>query len=199
MHVGKGEWEGEGGRRRWNKMETMAALKRKVGARIETQFDPRYEASTAEVGSPRSCSLDVNEMTGIVRHVPAYSRSCSLFDRMYNALPACTRRLSTPPSLLLGLASLLYLSPLAYFQRVELSFKTFLTLDYNAHLARSHSWMRFCDESILSNRLRIRERYLMYLCIYSNYNWFDGRKFYLAVFFLRNMELLFQYDIIWKH
>lgn len=51
------------------------------------------------------------------------------------------------------------------------SFKTFLTLDYNACLARSHSWMRFRDESILSSRLRIRERYPMsneYL--YSNCN-----------------------------
>ncbi|KYN40639.1 hypothetical protein ALC56_04948 [Trachymyrmex septentrionalis] len=35
------------------KKKTKAALKRKVGARIETQFDPRYEAS-AEVGSPRA-------------------------------------------------------------------------------------------------------------------------------------------------
>ncbi|EGI65432.1 hypothetical protein G5I_06103 [Acromyrmex echinatior] len=35
------------------KKKTKAALKRKVGARIETQFDPRYEAP-AEVGSPRA-------------------------------------------------------------------------------------------------------------------------------------------------
>lgn len=51
----------EGARRRGdgrNKMKkkktkTKAALKRKVDARIETQFDPRYEAP-AEVGSPRA-------------------------------------------------------------------------------------------------------------------------------------------------
>lgn len=35
------------------KKKTNAALKRKVGARIEMQFDPRYEAP-AEVGSPRA-------------------------------------------------------------------------------------------------------------------------------------------------
>ncbi|KYQ51421.1 hypothetical protein ALC60_09476 [Trachymyrmex zeteki] len=35
------------------KKKTKAALKRKVGTRIETQFDPRYEAP-AEVGSPRA-------------------------------------------------------------------------------------------------------------------------------------------------
>lgn len=92
-----GEKRGNGEEVEEENEEMKAALKRKVGARIETQFDPRHEASTAEVGSPRSCSLDVNEMTGIVRHVPAYSRSCSLFDRMYNVFPACTRRLSAPP------------------------------------------------------------------------------------------------------
>ncbi|KYM96726.1 hypothetical protein ALC62_12518 [Cyphomyrmex costatus] len=39
--------------------KTKAALKRKVGARIETQFDPRYEAS-AEVGSPRAHLTEVS-------------------------------------------------------------------------------------------------------------------------------------------
>lgn len=40
-------------KKREEKKKTKAALKRKVGGRIETQFDPRYEAP-AEVGSPRA-------------------------------------------------------------------------------------------------------------------------------------------------
>lgn len=56
VRVYDGGWRKRGGRGRRNKMKKKkkkAALKRKVGARIETQFDPRYEAP-AEVGSPRA-------------------------------------------------------------------------------------------------------------------------------------------------
>lgn len=49
---GRGWATGKGDRMKKRK-KTKAALKRKVGARIETQFDPRYEAP-AEVGSPRA-------------------------------------------------------------------------------------------------------------------------------------------------
>lgn len=45
--------KGDGRSKMKKKKKTKAALKRKVGARIETQFDPRYEAP-AEVGSPRA-------------------------------------------------------------------------------------------------------------------------------------------------
>lgn len=45
--------KGDGRNKMKKKKKMKAALKRKVGARIETQFDPRYEVP-AEVGSPRA-------------------------------------------------------------------------------------------------------------------------------------------------
>jgi len=43
-----------GRKKKKKKKKTKATVKRKVGARIETQFDPRYEKEApAEVGSPR--------------------------------------------------------------------------------------------------------------------------------------------------
>ncbi|KAL0103179.1 hypothetical protein PUN28_017484 [Cardiocondyla obscurior] len=58
------------------------------------KFGPKYEirarvniaAEPFDVNGSSS-SLDVNEMTGIVRYVLMYSRSCSPFDRIYNAFP----------------------------------------------------------------------------------------------------------------
>lgn len=100
-----------------------------------------YEASTAELVVLASCSLDVNEMTGIVRHVPANSRSSSLFDRVYNALSP-----SPPPRsvfLLLHPPSFSYSSP-SYFLR-------------GTHSKRS---LRSITTD-LSNRFRRGERYPM--------------------------------------
>ncbi|KYN13090.1 hypothetical protein ALC57_14773 [Trachymyrmex cornetzi] len=57
------------------KKKTKAALKRKVGARIETQFDPRYEAP-AEVGSPRA-HLTYNNVESINEYKCVSSFLCS--------------------------------------------------------------------------------------------------------------------------
>lgn len=96
---------GRGGRRWWK--EGVGRRGDEDGAKKESRHElrrnliPSTKASTAESVVLASCSLDVNEMTGIVRHVPANSRSSSPFDRAYNALPpAHAAPFYSPPSLL---------------------------------------------------------------------------------------------------
>ena len=86
---------GKGGSRNKMKKKTKTALKRKVGARIETQFDPRYEAP-AEVGSPRAHLTwmrwqALSDMFSCTRALALSLIAC------INAFPACTRRLSGLP------------------------------------------------------------------------------------------------------
>jgi len=86
---------GKGGSRNKMKKKTKAALKRKVGARIETQFDPRYEAP-AEVGSPRAHLTwmrwqALSDIFSCTRALALSLIAC------INAFPACTRRLSGLP------------------------------------------------------------------------------------------------------
>ncbi|TGZ52906.1 Uncharacterized protein DBV15_10363, partial [Temnothorax longispinosus] len=75
--VVRGPGRGGGRNKMKKKKKTKAALKRKVGARIETQFDPRYEAP-AEVGSPRAHLTCVSSLL-CSRRARTQRRSASIY------------------------------------------------------------------------------------------------------------------------
>jgi len=116
------------------KKKTKAALKRKVGARIETQFDPRYEAP-AEVGSPRA------HLTWM--RWQALSNMFSCTRALAPSLIACIMRFPRARGAFLDFPSFLT----AYFQRETHS--TFLKLDIDYNTFRD----TIRNESTPSNRV----------------------------------------------